>query len=98
MRNSCCAPRPRSQSGSSRFVARLNPVNWSIDWLSYLGGSGADWASGLVLDADENIYVAGVTVSSDFPLKDSLEKTRAGPWDADAFLVKVSAGAGVRDD
>jgi hypothetical protein len=71
------------------FVARLNPADWSIDWFSYLGGSGSDWASALVLDADENIYVSGVTTSLDFPLKDSLEKTLAGP--SDAFLVKISA-------
>jgi hypothetical protein len=71
------------------FVARLNPADWSIEWFSYLGGSGEESANGIVLDADENIYVTGTSASSNFPLKDSLAKERAGPQDV--FLVKISA-------
>jgi hypothetical protein len=41
------------------FVARLSPADWSTEWFSYLGGSGEESANGLVLDADESIYVTG---------------------------------------
>lgn len=58
------------------FVARYNPSSKRLVFSSYLGGSGSagtfgtvsgDFAKALVLDAADNVYLAGGTAASDFP-------------------------------
>ncbi|WP_155121265.1 SBBP repeat-containing protein [Bryobacter aggregatus] len=46
---------------------------------TYLGGSGDDAASEVVVDSDGNAYLAGYTLSTEFPVSaDALQKTFAG--------------------
>jgi hypothetical protein len=51
------------------FVARLDPTGSRLIYATYLGGSGSDCRTGcsLALDAAGAAYVAGGTVSPDFP-------------------------------
>ena len=59
------------QCEGDAFVAEFNPNlsgNPSRVFFTYLGGSLADSASGVALDQSGNIYVAGSTVSPDFPV------------------------------
>jgi hypothetical protein len=42
----------------------IDPV---LLYSSYLGGSGDDWASGVALDSNGNIYLSGGTPSANFP-------------------------------
>jgi hypothetical protein len=37
-------------------------------YATYLGGNGSDTASGVALDASGNVYLAGWTMSSNFPV------------------------------
>ena len=46
---------------------------------SYLGGSKADLGYNIALDRERNIYLTGVTSSTDFPTENPLQGTYGGP-------------------
>jgi hypothetical protein len=64
---------PAAPGGPEGFLARLRP-DGTVAYRTYLGGSGPDAALAVALDAAGNVYVAGRTVSNDFP-------TTAGAFD-----------------
>jgi len=79
------------------FVAKLNPGGTGLLYSTYLGGRQDDVAYGLALDAQGNVYVAGNTLSTNFPVTDqayqrtymgfaSTALTSAG----DAFVAKLN--------
>ncbi|MBN1352654.1 SBBP repeat-containing protein [candidate division KSB1 bacterium] len=49
------------------FVAKLNHGGAGLMYSTYLGGSNHDYANSVAFDADRNVYITGVTYSSDFP-------------------------------
>ncbi len=49
------------------FVAKVNPSGDQLVYATYLGGSLSDAASSIAVDAQGNAYVAGSTMSTDFP-------------------------------
>ncbi|MDE3165934.1 MAG: SBBP repeat-containing protein [Acidobacteriota bacterium] len=49
------------------FVTKLNPTGTALVFSTYLGGSAADQINDVQLDAAGNVWVTGVTASSDFP-------------------------------
>ena len=76
-------------SGLDAFIAKLNPAGSALVYSTYLGGSGDEFANGIVADAAGNAYVTGSTTSADFPKTDgALQPTSAG--EADAFVSKVN--------
>ena len=52
---------------SDGFVAKLNPAGTALLYFTYLGGSSWDWANGIAVDGSGNAYIAGGTMSSNFP-------------------------------
>jgi len=50
------------------FLFKLTPLGDTLLYATYLGGSGADTASGVALDSAGNVYLAGWTLSPNFPL------------------------------
>ena len=59
---------PARAAPTDAFVARLNSALTSLLQATYLGGNGNDFAFGLAIHpASGDVYVAGITVSSDFP-------------------------------
>ena len=83
------------------FVAELNPAATALIYSTYLGGSAADLVTGMALDASNNIYATGVTLSSDFPHTSGAFQTRCGTDGAcnggldDAFVAEIKAGGSV---
>jgi hypothetical protein len=80
--------------GQDAFVARIAANGASLLFSTYLGGSGGTIASpeagqGIALDAQGNAYIAGVTGSTNFPVKGGAQTTNHG-W-GDAFVVKMTA-------
>ncbi len=73
------------------FVAWLNPAGNSLLYLSYLGGSGSDTASGIALDSSANAYVAGWTLSTNFPVVGAYQSISTSNYAA--FLAKFTFSA-----
>ena len=69
----------------------------TLEWGTYLGGSNDDYARGVALDGDGNVYVVGDTASAGWVSGGRDETFNDGvSTETDAFLVKLSpAGAHV---
>lgn len=50
------------------FVAKLNSADLTLAYATYLGGSQAEESLGIAVDPSGNAYVAGSTLSNDFPV------------------------------
>ncbi|HEY3128912.1 MAG TPA: SBBP repeat-containing protein [Acidobacteriota bacterium] len=71
------------------FVAKLDPTGSSLLYSTYVGGSAADLASGIAVDAAGNAYVTGQTKSVNFPMMTPLQPVLGGGQDA--FVLKLNA-------
>lgn len=74
-------------SYNEAFVAKLSPDGGTLIFATYLGGSNGEIAHCIDVDAAGNVYVAGVTGSSDFPLRRAVQWTFRAP--DDAFVTKL---------
>lgn len=63
----------------------------TLSYASYLGGSAADSAPIIKLDGDGNIYLFGVTSSTDFPVAGAFQGVIGGGQDI--FAVKINSDA-----
>jgi Beta-propeller repeat/Putative metal-binding motif/Thrombospondin type 3 repeat len=71
------------------FVTKLNAAGTALIYSTYLGGSGTDNGNGIALDSASNAYVTGMTLSSDFPIRNALDPN--ANFDQDAFVAKLDA-------
>lgn len=80
----------QSTSGGAEdaFVARLSPVLSTLEYSSYLGGSGFDEATAMTRDAEGNVFIGGSTSSTNFPLVRPLQPALKGKYDV--FLTKLN--------
>ncbi len=69
------------------FAAQLSPAGAALLWSSYLGGSQADGATAIGVDASATIHIGGVTQSSNFPLRNALQVAHAGLLDS--FVARI---------
>ncbi|HEX3745090.1 MAG TPA: SBBP repeat-containing protein, partial [Bryobacteraceae bacterium] len=69
------------------FVAKLN-ADGSLNLATYLGGDGEDSGNAIALDDMGNIYIAGGTASSNFPVFHMPQSTLAGR--EDGFVAKIA--------
>lgn len=76
--------------GVDAFVARLSPSGASLDYSTYLGSDGTDWASAVAVDGQGAATVAGYTSSTNYP-------TTANAFDRkhngqnDGFVTRLTA-------
>src|SRR5215472_4456344 len=71
------------------FVTKLNAIGSALIYSTYLGGSGDEFNRGTAIDSRRNIYVAGATISNDFPTANAAQpQFGGGTWDA--FVAKIS--------
>ncbi len=71
------------------FLTKFAPTGKTLIYSTYLGGSGRDEASGIVVDAGGNAHLVGRTESSDFPTVASVQSKLKGT--SDAFAVRFNA-------
>lgn len=77
-------------SGDSAFVTKVNSSGATLAYSTYLGGSNQNLGTGVALDNSGNAYVAGVTVSSDFPTTSGVAQSKFGGVE-DGFVTEVKA-------
>jgi beta-propeller repeat-containing protein/centrosomal CEP192-like protein/HYDIN/CFA65/VesB family protein len=85
--------------GQNAFVMELAPAantppNGSSIFFSTFFGGGGDFANGIALDANANIYIAGFTPSSVFPTKNPVQANLNGSTNAFIAEIKLSPAAG----
>jgi hypothetical protein len=87
----CNAAQPALHGSANSFVTKLN-VNGALVFSTYLGGSQLDFGSSVAVDAWGNVYVTGITASSDFPLAHALQPAFGGV--SDAYVAKFDRWSG----
>lgn len=75
--------------GRDVFVTKLNSSGSSLVYSTYLGGSAAEEAADIKVDATGAAYVVGFTASSNFPLANPLQTSNNNS--VDAFVTKFNA-------
>jgi hypothetical protein len=71
------------------FVTKINAAGTALVYSTYLGGTRADYGSGIAVDSLGNAYVTGVTDSSDFPTANPLQAGSGGG--NDVFVTKLDS-------
>ena len=71
---------------SSAFVTSLSPDGSNLGFSTYLGGTLGGWATALA-HSPGNVFVGGVTASTDFPLANPFQGQTAG--DFEGFIAKI---------
>jgi photosystem II stability/assembly factor-like uncharacterized protein len=82
---------PTAPDCRNAFVTRINPAVPSYVFSTYLGGSQCDLALGVAVDPAANVYVTGLTGSTDFPTLNALQAAKGDPFTSDAFVAKFTS-------
>ena len=78
------------------FVTKLDPAGSALVYSTYLGGDRNDGGTGIAVDSFGNVYVAGGTISTNFPTANPLQAASGG-GSLQAFVTKLDpAGLGAR--
>lgn len=73
------------------FVTRLSPTGSTLQFSTYLGGSGDDGAYSLAVDAQGAITIVGYTKSTNFPVSIGAFDATFNGGGEDAFVTRLSA-------
>jgi uncharacterized protein (TIGR03437 family) len=84
------ARQPAYGGGVDAFVTKFNAAGSALLYSSYLGGNEIEFGTGIAVDANSNIYVAGITDSLNFPTVQPLQANFGG-GSADVFVTKLNA-------
>ncbi len=72
------------------IVSEFNATGSTLLFSTYLGGTGDEAANDIALDSSGNVYVAGDTFSTDFPITPSAMTTGYTGGSYDAWIAKIS--------
>ncbi|HVR84124.1 MAG TPA: SBBP repeat-containing protein, partial [Planctomycetota bacterium] len=77
--------------GEDAFVTCINPDGNSLAFSTFLGGStSSDYGIAIALDSSNNVYVAGISYSTDFPTTPGVVKLSNGGSNSDGFVTKLN--------
>jgi hypothetical protein len=79
------------------FATKVDATGSSLDYSTYLGGSGDDRGLGIAVNSSGEAFVTGMTQSPDFPTTAGAFQTALSPgFPSDAFVTKLNAaGSGL---
>ena len=75
------------------WVVSAGAANVELRYATFLGGTQNDYIYAVALDAQDGVYLAGKTSSTDFPTADPLQAAFAGSWDAVVAKLSSSGSA-----
>ncbi|HEU0186071.1 MAG TPA: SBBP repeat-containing protein [Blastocatellia bacterium] len=75
------------------FITKLNADGSALVYSTFLGGASSDTGMDVAIDNERNVYVAGVSSSSDFPTVNPLQATQPGFIDVVAAKIKADGSA-----
>src|SRR5581483_9691687 len=81
-----CGGRSDARCRGTAFVSKLSPDGSSLVYSTYLGGSGGDTGTAIAVDGSGQAYVAGSTLSDDFPVAAALQGQTRGQ--SETFITK----------
>jgi hypothetical protein len=84
------SPQPTLAGGTDGFVAKLSPDGASLAYATYLGGTGADVAHEIAVDASGRASMVGQTASTNFPTSASAFQATSG-GSTDGFVTTLTA-------
>ncbi len=79
----------KKAGGHDVFITKINASGTDFVYSTYLGGSEIDAGFGIAVDSESSVYVTGYSNSFDFPIKNPIQESNAGGYDA--FITKINA-------
>lgn len=83
------------RNSSDAFIAKLSGAGTTLNYSTYFGGDGADYALSISTDSAGQVFVSGSTQSTNFPVSASASQPSFG-GSSDAFAIKLNfSGSGL---
>jgi uncharacterized repeat protein (TIGR01451 family) len=84
-------------AGPNVYIAKITPASGSnvatLDYVTYLGGTGADSPVGIKVDGALHPFIAGTTSSTNFPFTSNAYQTTPASAGQHVFVTELSADA-----
>lgn len=77
--------------GSDITISKFNPQGTNLIYSTYIGGSHNEMPHSLVVDAANNLIIAGKTLSTNYPTTSGAYQTSHGGGGTDLFVTKLNA-------
>ncbi len=81
------AAQPLKSGVYDGFLARLTPAGNALETATYWGGSDSEAVYAVAMDSAGNSWIAGQTLSTNFPVKNPVQPANAGGYSA--FVTKL---------
>jgi hypothetical protein len=73
------------------FVTKVDSTGTALVYSTYLGGGSADGSNGIAIDSSGNVYITGLTNSTNFPITPGAFDTSFNGGSGDVFVSKLNA-------
>ncbi len=81
--------------GFDVFVTKISSNGSTLEYSTYVGGSGDDSGNAIALDGSGNVFVAGGTTSLNFPTTTGSAQKTFGGGGLDAFVFELSSSGSI---
>lgn len=72
-------------------ISKFNSTGSSLIYSTYIGGTSDDYPHSLIVDNNNNLIIAGKTLSQDYPVTNGAFQTTFGGGVTDLFVTKLNA-------